>query len=182
MQVLQPELQASLPVRSASVSAWLLAALVPIASAVPPEDEPAGSVAVGLVLSPPDDSARAEVRDSVVLEQAQPAAHSLPEDFPVDSPAGSQALQVDQVAQRLLAPDVPHSVLPFSQVVLPSLPVAPQPLDAASALHSVLAVVRDAQPEPAAVSQTAQEVEAVSFWRRPAGSLPLPEARPRDLR
>jgi len=74
-----PEQQALQQVRSASAeSAWLpavqlLAALVPVASAAPPEDELAGSAQAGSEASVPDDSApeRAEqAHDSVEPELA----------------------------------------------------------------------------------------------------------------
>jgi hypothetical protein len=69
------------------------------------------SVVVGLVVSALDDlvPVLAELaRDSVVPAPEQRAAHS-PEDFRAESPAGSQALQVDPAAQRSLPPDVQHS-------------------------------------------------------------------------
>jgi hypothetical protein len=56
----------------------------------------------------------------------------------------------------------------------PASPLAAPPrLGRTQGLHlaSGLTVVRDALPEPAAVSQKAQAAEAASSWRLPAGSL-----------
>src|ERR1022692_3631901 len=109
---------------------------------------------------------------------ARTDAHSQPEQCPDDWPEAW--LQVDPVARRLQ--DGPWSASRVFLQAPPSPSDAPLPLDAAFASGCGPAVLQDARPGPAAVSQKVRAAEVESSWRRLAGSqLPL-VAQSRDLR
>ena len=109
---------------------------------------------------------------------ARTDAHSQPEQCPDDWPEAW--LQVDPVARRLQ--DGPWSASRVFLQALPSPSDAPLPLEAAFASGCGLAVLQDARPGPAAVSQKVRAAEVEFSWRRLAGSqLPL-VAQSRDLR
>jgi hypothetical protein len=162
-------------------------------------DDSAGAERHCVPVVQPDDSARgapaqiapadalvvpalaAEQDDPAAPQQARLDARSQEVDCPADSWADLPAPQAGPDAPHSAEePDVPRWVWPSGPEEPPSpsdAPPRPRP-DAASAFLFSPRVVRDAQPEPAAVSQKALAVAAEFSWRPLAGSRPLPEARP----
>jgi hypothetical protein len=121
----------------------------------------AGSVEDGLAAPQGDGLSPADY--SVAPEPQQRDARLLPVDCRADSSVDSAALPVGLAAPHLAgSPDVSQSL----SLVCPEAPASPSAApphrwpDAASALRFSPTVVRDARPEPAAVSQTAPVLEA----------------------